>query len=307
MNQKVEDIFSDATQDPSLDDLVKTSSYAILDKLIIPDNPVNVYIYGETGLGKTSSVLHICREKKIPAVRVNLSYASDIDDLIGGLRIENGDTIFSYGPVIQAMIKGACLILDECDHANPRILMELQPIAEGKGYLVKKTGKIIYPSKGFRIVATGNSKGIGDMTGKYIGVNVLNRAFLDRFSAFIEFKNPSRLELIKIISNHTKKLNSTMVTNLAVWYEHINQAVLNGALTEGISVRKIIDISKLFIIFDIVNPAVDEATEVIRIALNSFDDETVGALIQTWEVVRTDDKVAVTDDAMDEDGNLIPF
>ena len=253
-NEFVKDAIN-AALDPSLSKMIKTASYKQLEELIIPEVPINIYISGETGLGKSTAVMRIALELGIPVVRVNLSYTTDVDDLIGGLRLEKdgdaGVTSFQEGPVLQAMRMGAILLLDEVDSANPRILMELQSIMELKGYLIKKTGKMIYPSPSFRVIATGNSKGMGDETGEFIGVAPLNKAFRDRFATYVDFVYPTAQELKRIIQGAVEKCEDDVYESLSKWYGQVLESKNAGVVTNVISPRRMIEVTKLFKVFNI--------------------------------------------------------
>ena len=172
----------DATCDPAIDKFFPTKSYKHLKKRMNAEHPVNVFVWGETGVGKSAAAIHIAKSQGRNAIRVSLSKFSDADDLFGGMRITNGSTYFEQGPALIAMQLGAVLILDEVDSADPQLLTDLHPLLERRGYLVKKMKKMVYPAPGFCVVGTANTKGRGDLTGKYIGTGALNRAFLDRFA-----------------------------------------------------------------------------------------------------------------------------
>lgn len=315
-----------AANDPGLRKMIKTASYTELEEWMTPDNPVNIYIAGETGLGKSSAVLHIRKNQGHPVVRVNLSYFTDIDDLIGGLRLENDATTFQHGPVTLAMQMENCtLLLDEVDQANPRVLMDIQPVLEGKGYLVKKTGKMIYPSKGFNVVATGNSKGNGDATGEYIGVNPLNKAFLDRFHITIEFKPPTKTEMRNILRSDCTGLTDEMIEGLSAWYSQILDAKEKGVSVETLSTRRMVNIGGLLL--NRKAAVVDSALTLkcIEAGIKKYDEDVRGAFMNIWDIVSKDavknraKKAAAaaapnapatdptTGFTVDEDGDKVPF
>ena len=75
--------------------------------------------------------------------------------------------------MVEALQRGAVLLLDEVDLASNKILC-LQSILEGKGIFLKKTGTYVEPAAGFNIIATANTKGKGSDDGRFIGTNVLN-------------------------------------------------------------------------------------------------------------------------------------
>ena len=306
---------ADGRGDPNQPDIVKTQSYRELEELIHPKYPMNIYISGETGLGKSTAVFGIAKKFNKPVIRVNLSMATDIDDLIGGIRIVDGNTVFDPGPVAIAMELGAILLLDEVDAGNPKILIDLHPVLEKKGVLAKKARKMIYPSKGFCVIATGNSKGVGDDTGKYIGVNNMNHAFLQRFGVALEFLPPSKIEMQEILQHSLRELSNSLLINLCNWYEHVLKSFEAGSVSEYINPRKIIDIATACLILG-ASKGTDTATSrAIRRGLSLYDTALVESLIQLYETIVVEiendltqpDIKPVEPSRIDEQGNLIPF
>ena len=151
-----------------------------------------VFLTGLSGNGKTLAVTQACADLKRELIRVNITIETDEDDLLGGFRLKNGQTVWSNGPIIEAMERGAVLLLDEIDLASNKIMC-LQPVLEGSGIFVKKINKWVQPKSGFNVVATANTKGQGSEDGKFIGTNVLNEAFLERFPITFEQKYPCLL------------------------------------------------------------------------------------------------------------------
>ena len=149
-----------------------------------------IFITGLSGNGKTFGVTQAAAEKKRELIRVNITIETDEDDLLGGYRLKDGQTVWQNGPVIEAMERGAILLLDEIDLASNKIMC-LQPILEGSGIFVKKINKFVEPKNGFNVIATANTKGQGSEDGKFIGTNILNEAFLERFPITFEQKYPS--------------------------------------------------------------------------------------------------------------------
>jgi midasin (ATPase involved in ribosome maturation) len=278
-----------ATNDPSLSGLVITKSVRELERLIRPAVPINVFISGDTGLGKSTAVMYIAKKLGIPCIRVSISFQTDVDDLIGGIRLEkDGDTTvttFVKGPVLRAMEMENCiLLLDEVDTANPRVLMELQAILELRGYLIKKTGEMVYPAKGFRVIATGNTKGLGDMSGRFIATNPLNEAFRDRFHTYIDFIPPDEKEMLEILAMGAADLEEEVRQCLASWYWTIVDSRNKGVHTTIISPRRMVKIAELFLLFETKN--VDDflqVKEVLLYGLRFFEDKTRDAFLNVWE------------------------
>ncbi len=277
---------ADGRADPNQPIVIKTSSYKDLEELIHPDFPINIYLSGETGLGKTTSVMAIAKQFDIPVIRVNLSGATDLDDLIGGIRIVDGATVFDKGPVAIAMELGGILLLDECDAANPKVLIDLHPVLERKGVLLKKARKMIYPTTGFRVIATGNSKGRGDASGKYIGVTPLNHAFMQRFGAGVEFKPPNESEVGIILKGSVPGLQANLRLNLAKWFSHVYSSFESGATNDYVHMRKILDIATLCMIFGAVSSGDTGVIKAIRKGMNLSDEAEVEALVNIYSTIR---------------------
>ena len=122
------------------------------------------------------------------------------------------------GPVIEALERGAILLLDEIDLASNKILC-LQSILEGKGVFLKKIGKYIKPADGFNVIATANTKGKGSDDGRFIGTNVLNEAFLERFPVTFEQSYPAPSIENKILNRICD--DSEFVSHLVDWADII--------------------------------------------------------------------------------------
>ena len=155
-------------------------------------------------MAKTFSVEQACAQLKREIIRVNITIETDEDDLIGeAFCLVDGATVWHNGPVIEALQRGAILLLDEIDLASNKILC-LQSILEGKGVFLKKIGKYVSPKRGFNVIATANTKGKGSDDGRFIGTNVLNEAFLERFPVTLEQKlYPSPATEVKMLLLHS--------------------------------------------------------------------------------------------------------
>jgi len=159
---------------------VKFGNFADIKKIIQSRLFYPTFITGLSGNGKTFSVEQACAQLDRELIRVNVTIETDSDDLLGGFRLINGETVWHNGPVIEALERGAILLLDEIDLASNKILC-LQSVLEGKGVFLKKIGKFVKPAAGFNVIATANTKGKGSDDGRFIGTNVLNEAFLGTF------------------------------------------------------------------------------------------------------------------------------
>lgn len=273
----------DATLDPAIEKLCKTKSYAKLERLMNPRHPLNVWIYGDTGLGKSSAVLAIAKAQRRPVVMVNMSFFTDVDDLIGGLRLINGETVMRKGPVAIALECGFVLLLDECDACNPQLLIDLHSVLDGKGILMKKANRMIFAKEGFCVIATANTKGRGDMNGDFVVSQIIGKPFLDRFDTAIEFIPPSRSEIEAIIRFEFKELAPDLTKGIGAWYEQIQAARVNGVLTDGISIRKVKSVAKLMLNYSAKLVNSEEAKDAVFDALNLKDFDVASALTSLWD------------------------
>ena len=229
-----------------------------------------IFITGLSGNGKTYMVEQACAATKREVIRVNFTVETDEDDLIGGFRLVDGDTKFFKGPVISAMEKGAVLLCDEIDLANPAKVMCLQSILEGNGYFIKKTGEFITPAPGFTVVATANTKGKGSDDGRFIGTNILNEAFLERYPITCEQEYPSISIERKILTRVMEQIgiyDQDFVEKLTDWADIIRKTFADGGVDEIISTRRLVHIVRAHAIFD------DRMTS-IEMCTNRFDEET---------------------------------
>jgi hypothetical protein len=232
-----------------------------------------IYIVGLSGNGKTLSVEQACAQLGREMIRVNITKETDETDLIGSYELIDGSTVRREGPVLTAMRRGAILLLDETDYGSERLLC-LQPILEGKGYFDKKTGEFIIPAPGFNVIATANTKGRGSDDGRYIGANLLNEAFLERFAITVEWDYPTAKIEKSILMNNFEQHSfqeeglEQFVDKLSLWSEMIRAAFKkdDGSCSEIISTRRLVHITKAYMIFK-------NRRKAIELCLNRFDED----------------------------------
>jgi len=239
-----------------------------------------VFITGLSGNGKTMGVTQACAENRRELIRVNITIETDEDDLLGGYRLKDGQTVWQNGPVIEAMERGAVLLLDEIDLASNKIMC-LQPILEGSGIFVKKINKFVKPAEGFNVIATANTKGQGSEDGKFIGTNVLNEAFLERFPITFEQKYPSvKIEekiLIKTLEKNGKK-DQSFCKKLVTWADVIRKTFFDGGVDEIISTRRLVHIVQAYAIFK-------DKLKAIEVCTNRFDEDTKNSFVELYQKV----------------------
>ena len=250
-------------------DFVTFGNFADVKNIIKSKKFYPVFITGLSGNGKTLAVTQACAESKREMIRVNITIETDEDDLLGGYRLRDGQTVWQNGPVIEAMERGAVLLLDEIDLASNKIMC-LQPILEGSGVYVKKINKFVKPKIGFNVIATANTKGQGSDDGKFIGTNVLNEAFLERFPVTFEQQYPSAKIEEKIVSNKLKssgKSDDKFAHNLVTWADVIRKTYVDGGVDEIISTRRLVHIAEAYGIFR-------NKMKAISVCTNRFNDDT---------------------------------
>ena len=228
-----------------------------------------IFVTGLSGNGKTLMIEQVHADMNKELIRVNITIETDEDDLLGGFRLVNGETKFVPGPVIEAMEKGCTLLLDECDLGSNK-LMCLQPVLEGKGVYLKKVNKWITPKDGFNVMATANTKGKGSEDGRFIGTNILNEAFLERFAVTIEQPYAAASVEKKIVLGSMKKygaVDENFADNLVTWSEVIRKTFYDGGVDELISTRRLDHIVKAFAIFK-------DKMKSIEMCVARFDDDT---------------------------------
>jgi MoxR-like ATPase len=264
---------------------VPFGNFTDLKKIISSKIFYPVFITGMSGNGKTFSVEQACATLNRELIRVNITIETDEDDLIGGFRLVDGNTVWHNGPVVEALERGAVLLLDEVDLASNKILC-LQSILEGKGVYLKKTGKYITPAPGFTVVATANTKGKGSDDGRFIGTNVLNEAFLERFALTFEQEYPTPSVEAKILSKMCD--DDEFVTRLVDWADIIRKTFNDGGIDEIISTRRLVHIVNAHKIFG-------KRMKAIQSCVNRFDDETKESFLSLYEKI--DDHVDTTEEA----------
>ena len=274
---------------------VKFGSFNDVKKIIQSKQFYPTFVTGLSGNGKTFSIEQACAQLGRELIRVNITIETDEDDLIGGFRLVNGETVWHNGPVIEALERGAILLLDEIDLASNKILC-LQSVLEGNGVFLKKIGRFVRPTAGFNVFATANTKGKGSDDGRFIGTNVLNEAFLERFPVTFEQSYPSPTVENKIL----EKIATTLGVNdadfckrLVDWGDIIRKTFYDGGIEEIISTRRLVHIIRAYAIFN-------NKQKAIQVCINRFDDETKQSFLELYDKVDADFEMDKKEDAMYE-------
>tara|TARA_B100000902_G_scaffold372715_1_gene399965 strand:+ start:149 stop:1303 length:1155 start_codon:yes stop_codon:yes gene_type:complete len=282
-----------ATKD---DTFVPWGAYHDVVKVIKSGMFYPMYISGMSGNGKTFMVEQACAKLKKEFIRVQINPETDEDDLIGGFRLINGETVFAKGPVLKAMENGAVLLLDEIDRATNKIMC-LQGILEGKPVLVKKTGEVVKPQPGFNVVATANTKGKGSEDGRFTAASIIDDAFLERFTVSVDQPFASLSVEKKIVLNHMKKYNcidDDFAQNLVTWADIIRKTFEDDGVDELISTRRLCHIVQTHAIFG-------KKIKAIELCIARFDTDTQEAFSDLY--TKVDSEVADADSDNQEENN----
>ena len=259
------------------DGFVPWGNFSLIEKVVKSGMFYPIFITGLSGNGKTLMVEEVCAKLNKELIRVNITIETDEDDLLGGFRLVNGETKFVPGPVIEAMERGCTLLLDECDLGSNKLLA-LQPVLEGKGVYLKKINKWVTPKDGFNVMATANTKGKGSDDGRFIGTNILNEAFLERFAVTMEQPYATVATETKIINLAMKKYGAEdegFAKNLVTWADVIRKTFYDGGVDEVISTRRLDHIVKAFAIFG-------DKMQAIELCVARFDEDTKVSFIDLY-------------------------
>ena len=279
---------------------VSWGNFSLIEKVVKSGMFYPMFITGLSGNGKTLMVEQVCAKLKKELIRVNITIETDEDDLLGGFRLVNGETKFMPGPVIEAMERGCTLLLDECDLGSNKLLC-LQPVLEGKGVYLKKINKWVTPKDGFNVIATANTKGKGSDDGRFIGTNILNEAFLERFAVTMEQPYASAAIEKKIVLGSMQKygaVDTDFADNLITWAEVIRKTFFDGGVDEVISTRRLDHIVKAFAIFG-------DKMQSIELCVARFDEDTKASFLDLY--TKIDAGVLTSEDTATEDTEEFPF
>jgi len=272
---------------------VKWGYFSDVSKIIKSKMFYPLYVAGLSGNGKTMMIEQACAAANREYVRVQITPETDEDDLIGGFRLLDGETVFAKGPVIKAMEAGAILLIDEIDRGSNK-LMALQGVLEGKPVLIKKTGEVVHPAPGFNVIGTANTKGQGDDAGRFISASIIDEAFLERFTITLEQPYPKAAVEKKIIKNHMEKFganDSEFVDKLVAWGQAIRKTFLDGGVDEIVSTRRLCHIVQTFSIFN-------DRMKAIELCVNRFDEDTRSGFLDLYSKI--DGDVDAMDEALGE-------
>lgn len=290
------------------DTFVSFGNFPDLKKIIQSKMFYPVFITGLSGNGKTFGVEQACAQLGRELIRINFTNETDESDLIGGFRLKaNSDgateTVWQDGPVIEALERGAILLCDEIDVADANKILALQSVMEGNGIFLKKVGRYVKPAPGFNVIATANTKGKGSDDGRFIGTNVLNSAFLDRFAITLEQEYPATAVETKILKGVAKSIglenSDDFIKQLCDWTYVIRETFYEGGVDEIISTRRLVHILKAYSIFG-------DKSKSIKYSISGFDDETKQGFLEVYDKIDADFQMT-SDDKSNTVDEPLPF
>lgn len=202
-----------------------------------------LWLSGPTGSGKTSVITEIAARLNWPVFSITCTGRLEFDDLVGRpMVVKNKDETtpsvrFIYGPLARAMKTGGILILNEVDLCDPSQLSGLNDILEGRPLVIPQNGgEVIEPHPMFRVVATANSRGSGDESGQYAGIQMQNIAAMDRYRVLEVGYLPEKVEqslMQRLFKNVPHEITDSMVRVAG----KIREAFLNGTISAPMSTR----------------------------------------------------------------------
>jgi MoxR-like ATPase len=280
---------------PRFDGYVAWGHFSDIEKIVRSKRFYPIFVTGLSGNGKTLMVEQVCAKLKRECYRVNITRQTDEDDLLGGFRLINGNTVWVDGPVVAAMKNGGVLLLDEIDLGSAN-MMCLQPVLEGKGVFLKKVGQWVTPAPGFTVFATANTKGKGSDDGRFVGTGIMNEAMLDRFPVTFEQPYPTKATEKKILTKAGLD-DADFLTHLTEWSDSVRRGFYAGATDEIISTRRLVDIANAYAIFN-------DKAKAIALCLARFDDETKASFMALYEKLDADLRAGIDEEtAADADAD----
>jgi midasin (ATPase involved in ribosome maturation) len=289
-SSSIQSVNNDEVFVPSVDKYyIQWGNYKDIESIVKSQAFYPTYITGLSGNGKTTMVEQACAKVKREYVRVQITPETDEDDLIGGFRLINGETVFAKGPVLKAMEAGAILLIDEIDRGSNK-MMCLQGVLEGKPVLIKKTGQVVTPAAGFNIIATANTKGKGSEDGRFVAATIIDEAFLERFTITVDQEYPNMAIEKRIVIKHMEKydcLDNSFADMLTTWSDTIRKTYEDGGVDEIISTRRLCHIVQTYSIFK-------DRSKAIQLCVNRFDADTKAAFIDLYTKVDASVQPSIT-------------
>lgn len=195
-----------------------------------PKRNLSLALYGETGTGKTEFVSYLANRLGFTLHRVSVSESMRPETLKGGTGIKNGETYFQESVVVKAYREGGILLLDELDKGSCDLHAALHPILEGKPLAIEKTGEVVEPHPLFRVIATCQTPGLADFSGRYTSLRGdMDEAVRRRF-IWVGFQYPSVLDDVEILGRTAPKIPYTVRLKMSNFAAECRQAMTADAI-----------------------------------------------------------------------------
>ena len=263
---------------------VQWGNYKDVERLLASNKFFALYLTGDSGTGKDIMIEQACAKLGRAMIRVQITRETKEDQLVGSKSLVNGNIVYEDGPIVWAAENGACINLSEISAGDANELLCLQHVLEGDAFFVKSANKWVTPKAGFCVIATDNTKGMGSDSGKFVGTNILNSAFLERFKMTMEQQYPpvkiEREILAKEMLRHKSEVDTKFIEELSDWVAVIRKTYMDEGIDEQITTRRachIVDVHCNFF-------PVDKA---IQLCTARFDDTTQAAFLTLWEKMKT--------------------
>lgn len=250
-----------------------------LEKIVRSRAFLPTYIFGDTGIAKSLSVVQACAKNKRELIRLNVNAHTCEEDFVGGFRLVDGETVFQAGPLVLAMKRGAILLVDEISAMNPANAFCLFSVLDSGELYIKKTNEKVVAADGFNIIVTDNTRGKGSSTGRFVGTSVQNDAMLDRFLVTLQYDYPTPVQELKILNLVAD--NPELNENLIKWANIVRESFRSGIIDENVSVRKLVSILKINEVFNDIRTS-------IGLALARYEEETKAAMLDLFDKVVAD-------------------
>jgi len=236
-----------------------------------------VYVHGPHGSGKSTHIEQVAARLNWPCVRVNLDGQITRSDLIGRdvITLKEGRQVTEFMPgiLVWALQRPVVLVFDEYDAGRPDVMFVIQRLLESDGRLtLLDQNRVLTPHPGFRIFATANTAGQGDMSGLYAGTQSLNQAQMDRWHVVAELGYLAEDKEAAIVRVHVPSLDENRAYRMVAFANLCREAFRQGDLSTLVSLRTLITWAENYIVLK-------DLAEALRVSFVNRCDDTERSII----------------------------
>jgi cobaltochelatase CobS len=208
-----------------------------------------VLLIGETGVGKTLAVRYLAWQTNNGLRRVNLNGATTVDEFLGRLLINEQGTYWVNGVLVEAMLAGDWILLDEINATLPEIAFCLHSLLDDDRMVVlmEHDGRIVRPHPDFRLFASMNPS----EEGRYGGTKNLNEALLDRFPVVIRMDYLTEEQEIEAVMAQSGNGEGETVRRMVRAANDVRQAIRHERVYGSFSTRRVIDWARMAVTFGV--------------------------------------------------------